>query len=168
MGVAGSGKTTLSREIVRRVCAVYIDNNHIADAFSPHTRDGRRYQRMRPHFYKALYAITEENLKVGNSVLLDVPHVKEMQLPAWRASVRGLITRTGVKLIVIRCCCSEMSLYQRILSRCEPRDRWKLTHWQEFLSKEPIDVPIPFPHLDVDTEQDVSRNIRKAVEYILG
>ncbi len=68
MGVAGSGKTTLAREILRRLWAVYLDNNHIVDAFFPHTRNGRAYQKLRPHFYQALYTIVEENLKRGNSV----------------------------------------------------------------------------------------------------
>src|SRR5689334_13383307 len=80
MGVAGSGKSTLSAEILRRICAVYLDNNHVADAFFPEIRRGRRYNALRPGFYKALYTIAEENLKYGSSVLLDIPHVKEIQV----------------------------------------------------------------------------------------
>jgi len=168
MRVAGSAKSTLARQILRRVWAVYLDNNYIVDSFFPHTRNDPAYENLRPHFYKTLYTITEENLKLGNSVLLDVPHVKEVQTYRWQAFIRRLVTRTNAKLIVIRCICSETNLQSRIRSRGEQRDRWKLTHWKEFLRTQPLDVPIPFPHLDIDTDKSLSRNISAVVQYILS
>jgi predicted kinase len=167
MGVAGSGKSTLSREILRRISAVYLDNNHIADAFFPHTRKSVGYEKLRPRFYKALYTLTEENLKLGNSVLLDVPHIKEVQTNKWRAFIKQLVRRTKTKMVAIRCLCSEKGLYTRIRSRDEQRDRWKLLHWRKFLSEQPIDAPIPFQHLDMDTEKNLSNNATAAVRYIL-
>jgi predicted kinase len=168
MGVAGSGKSTLSREILRHIWAVYLDNNHIADAFFPDTRNGLKYEKLRPHFYKALYSITEENLKLGNSVLLDVPHIKEVQADKWQASIQQLTRRTKAKMVVIRCLCSEKILHIRIRSRGEQRDRWKLKNWNKFLRREPIEVPIPLPHLDINTEKNLSRNTSAAVQYILS
>ena len=167
MGVAGSGKTTLSREILRRVQAVYLDNNHIADAFFPNTRRGSTYEKLRPRFYRALYAISEANMGFGNSVLLDVPHVKEMQSPEWRRFVEGLTARTKSKLIIIRCLCSEKLLHARIRARGEKRDRWKLAHWKEFLSQQPIQIAVPFRHLDIDTGKNLSANASAAIDYIL-
>jgi len=168
MGVAGSGKSTLAREILRRIWAVYLDNNYIVDAFFPETRSGRHYEKLRPRFYKTLYTITEENLKLGNSVLLDVPHVKEVQTYKWQAFIKRLVTKTNAKLIVIRCLCSEQNLQSRIRSRGERRDRWKLEHWKEFLRAQPINVPIAFPHLDIDTDKSLSTNRSAAVQYILN
>jgi predicted kinase len=167
MGVAGSGKTTLSREILRRVWAVYLDNNQVVDAFFPETRNGRRYEKLRPHFYKALYTIAEENLRIGNSVLLDVPHVKEIKDREWRRFIKRLAARTKAQLIIIRCLCSEKILHSRIRSRGEKRDRQKLSRWKEFSTTQPIDVAIPFPHLDIDTEKNLSVNTDAAVRYIL-
>jgi predicted kinase len=168
MGVAGSGKTTLAREILKHISAVYLDNNHIVDAFFPHTRTGQAYEKMRPHFYKALYRITEENLKLGMTVLLDVPHIKEVQTSEWRNFIKGLLKETKTKSVVIRCLCSEKTLRGRIQSRGEPRDRWKLDHWGEFLGKQPIDAPIRFRHLDINTEKDASQNIKVAMRHILS
>jgi predicted kinase len=166
MGVAGSGKTTLSREILRHLCAVYLDNNHIADAFFPDTRVGSAYERLRRGFYKALYTISEENLKLGNSVLLDVPHIKEVQTRQWRGLIRRLVTRAHADLVVIYCLCSQQTLLRRIQSRSEARDHWKLEHWNEFLREQPIDVRVPFDHIDIDTELDLETNVRAAVRYI--
>ena len=167
MGVAATGKTTLSREIARRVSAVYLDNNYIADAFFPRTRNGPEYDRLRPKLYRALYTIAEENLKLGNTVLLDVPHVKDVQKKQWRTFITRLARKTGAKMIVVRCLCSERTLYRRIRSRGEPRDRWKTDHWKEFLKNEPIDIRIPFKHLDINTENALSKNLRDALSYIL-
>jgi predicted kinase len=168
MGVAGSGKTTLAREILRHIWAVYLDNNHIVDAFFPHTRTGHAYEKMRSHFYKALYTIAEENLKLGMSVLLDVPHIKEVQTNEWRNFIKSLVRRTKAKSVVIRCLCSEKTLHSRIRSRGEPRDQWKLDHWNEFLRQQPVDTPIRFRHLDINTEKSPLQNINAAIRYILN
>jgi predicted kinase len=167
MGVAGSGKTTLAKEILRRVWALYLDNNHIVDAFFPETRKGAIYEKWRPHFYQALYSIVYENLKIGNSVVLDVPHVKEMQDRKWRGFMKGLVAGTRSRIVVIRCFCSDSVLRSRLRLRDEKRDRWKLTHWQEFLRQQPIRLPLSFPHLDIDTQADLTANVKAAVRYIL-
>ena len=168
MGVAGSGKTTLAREILRHIWAVYLDNNHIVDAFFPHTRTSHAYEKMRPNFYKALYTITEENLKLGMSVLLDVPHIKEVQTNEWRNFIKRLVRRTKAKLVAIRCLCSEKTLYSRLHFRGEQRDQWKLDNWNEFLRTQPIKVPIPFRHLDINTGKRPLQNIDAAIRHILS
>lgn len=166
MGVAGAGKSTLSREILRRVCAVYLDNNHIVDAFFPNTRRGSRYEKLRPGFYQALYTIASENLKRGVSVLLDVPHVKEVQNAEWRDSMQSLARDAGASLVILRCACSEQTLRKRVVQRNETRDRWKLDHWGEFLAEQPIRARIPLPHLSLDTDKSLSANTKVAVQYI--
>ena len=166
MGVAASGKSTLSRKILQRIRAVYLDNNHIADAFFPNTRNGGRYARLRPSFYSTLYRIAEENLKCGNSVLLDVPHIKDVQTSEWPGSIKKLARRTKTTLVTIRCVCSEKVLHARISGRGELRDEWKLKHWKQFLTQEPIRVAIPFRHLDVDTEGSLPHNVNTAISYI--
>lgn len=165
-GVAGSGKTTLAKKIVPRLWAVYLDNNLIVDGLFRDTRRGKAYESLRPYFYQSLYAITEENLKLRNSVLLDVPHVKEMQLAEWRRFIKRMTTRTKAQLVVIKCICSERTLRSRIRSRGEARDRWKLAHWKAFMREQPIQFPLRFPHIDIDTEKNLSNNVRTAIRYI--
>jgi len=166
MGVAGSGKTTLSKELVQSRGFVYLDNNMIADAFFPETRTAADYLALRPGIYDALYAITEANLCLGNSVLLDVPHVTYMQQAEWRQRIRDLARRTHAVLRILRCFCSEQELYERIQRRGEPRDAWKLQNWEEFLRREPLRIAIPFDHLEMDTEAPLQENVAAALRYL--
>ena len=167
MGVAASGKTTLSKHILKDFRATYLDNNFVVDAFYPDTRMGTEYFKFRPNFYAVLYRITEENLVLGNSVLLDVPHIKEVQQSEWRTRIIKLTAETHAKLVVLRCICSEQTLKQRIIARGESRDAWKLDNWDDFLKEQPIAVPVPFDHFDINTESDVSANAELAIQYIL-
>jgi predicted kinase len=167
MGVAGSGKSTLAQHILRRVCAIYLDNNHIVDAFFPDNRSGHSYLRLRPRFYQAIYTIVKENLKLGNSVLLDMPHVKEMQDPRWRRFIKKLAKRSRAQIVVIRCLCSDKTLHARLVRRGEKRDRQKLIHWDNFLKEQPINVDLALPHLNVDTDKNLATNVRAATRYII-
>lgn len=166
MGVAGCGKTTVARKILDALNAVYLDNNFIADAFFPHTRSDTEYLKMRPKLYAALYRITEENLKLGNSVLLDVPHITQVQDPQWEDFLKGLLARCAARLAVIRCFCSEEELRRRLEQRGEPRDHWKLNHWEEFLTREPLQVEIPFEHIELNTEAEPGYNFNRALAYL--
>ena len=67
----------------------------------------------------------------------------------------------------IRCYCREELLYRRVETRAEPRDRWKLDNWRTFLEEQSPRAPIPFPHLELDTEQPMETNVARAVSYIL-
>jgi predicted kinase len=167
MGVAGSGKSELAQAILEQVSAVYLDNNFLADAFSPGSRSDESYLAIRDNLYAALYRITGENLRIGNSVLLDAPHIRQAQDPEWCRWIQDLAAEAGASLRAIRCYCREDVLRQRLEARGEERDRWKLENWHAFLAEQPPRTPIPFPHLDLDTEQPLKANVARAVSYIL-
>ena len=167
MGVAGSGKSELARGILKQISAVYLDNNFLADAFSPGSRSDESYLAIRENLYVALYRITRENLRIGNSVLLDAPHIRQAQNPEWCRRIQDLATEAGAWLRAIRCYCREELLRKRLEARGEERDRSKLENWHAFLAEQPPRTPIPFPHLDLDTERPRAANAARAVSYIL-
>jgi hypothetical protein len=41
-----------------------------------------------------------------------------------------------------------------------------LNHWQGFLARQPSLTHIPFPHLEIDTERNLSANVNAALRYI--
>lgn len=168
MGVAASGKTTVSKLILERLHLTYLDNNFIVDAFYPDTRNVADYIKMRPLFYDILYRITNENLAMGNSVLLDAPHVKEMRDTQWQAYISEGVAKRKARLAIVRCFCDEQTLKKRIVARGEERDAWKLRNWQEFLKEQPLKVHIPFMHLDLNTDNKLDENAETAIRYIVG
>ena len=168
MGVAGSGKSELARGILKQISAVYLDNNFLADAFWPGSRNDESYLAIRENLYAALYRITRENLRIGNSVLLDAPHIRQAQNPEWCRWIQDLAAEAGAWLRAIRCYCREEVLRQRLEARGEERDRWKLENWHAFLAEQPPRTPIPFPHLDLDTEQPLKTIVEQAISYILN
>lgn len=167
MGVAGSGKSELARGILAHIRAVYLDNNFLADAFSPASRNDEQYLALRENLYSALYRIMWENLRVDNSVLVDAPHIRQVQDPDWCRWIQCLAEEAGAALRAIRCSCREDLMRERLEARGEQRDRWKLQHWEVFLKEQPPRAPIPFPHLELDTEQPLAANVARAVAYVL-
>ncbi len=180
MGAAGSGKTTLAGLLIGRLQLVYLDNNFLADAFHPRTRRGPAYLRVRPMLYAALYRVAEENLAAGNSVLLAAPHVRQSSDPTWQADLSRMLERTGAKLCVLCCRCSESVQHGRLTERNEPRDQWKLATWTEYAAAEPVDFVVPFEHLSVQTAPEpdakerplsgppsLSPDLDSIVEYIV-
>jgi predicted kinase len=166
MGVAGVGKSTLSRTLLSRISATYLDNNFVADAFSAASRTDPEYRRNRPRVYGALYRIAEENLRVGNSVLLDVPHILQAQDPDWCDYIAKLATGCGARLVVFRCSCSEKTLRDRLERRNEERDRWKLEHWDEFLQSQPLGLALPFGCTELCTESPILANLEQMLRVL--
>lgn len=166
MGSPGTGKSTVAKSILGLCNFVYLDNNFIADNISNVSRVDDDYRRLRRLVYDSLYRIVAENLKVRNSVLLDVPHVTHMNSAGWREEIGDLATANDAALKIVRCYCSEETLKRRIEARGEPRDRWKLENWSRFMENEPVMVDIPLPHIDLNTELPENQNTPKIMEYL--
>lgn len=150
-GPAGVGKSSIAKRIVGKVECVYLENNLLADPFYPDTRRSAEYLAVRPMLYAQLYGLAQENLRLGNSVLIDAPFVKQLSDSNWIEFISGLARDCSAELLVLRCHCPVSLQRRRIEARGAERDSWKLAHWDEFISEEPMDIPIPLPHLDLDT-----------------
>ena len=168
LGAAGSGKTTFAQHLVPKLGCAYLNTDPIADIFFPGDRDSPTYKAANPSIYRALYDIAFANLKIGNSVLLDAPHVAQMRDPAWYAWISEETDRLAARLRIIRCFSDAETLRNRLQSRSEARDANKLSNWAEHIHDEPTRPPILLPHIEIDTREDMSRNLALAMDYFAG
>jgi predicted kinase len=113
--------------------------------------------------YLVAEALANEQLKLGISVIIDaVNGVKE----AW-AMWEELAKKNNTKLVVIECICSDKKIHQR---RIEKRVRnlhgIPEVKWEDVENRGKEYLPWGKPHLVLDTIQDQSANLEKAIKYI--
>ena len=147
---------------------MYLNSDTISDITFPGDRDSPAYLKTRAATYRTLYDIAFANLKLGNSVLIDAPHVEQLPDPDWRAWVAGEAERLGASLRVIHCFADQETRRSRLASRGEERDAAKLANWAEYVRSEPFRSPIPLAHIEIDTGQDMQRNLALAKDYLRG
>jgi predicted kinase len=168
LGSAGSGKTTFAQHLVPELSCVYLNSDTISESTFPDDRESPKYLNARPVIYRMLYDIAFANLKLGNSVLIDAPHVGQIAGPEWRAWVMDEAERLGARLRVIHCVADQETRRSRLQSRGEERDAAKLANWAEYIQSEPFRSPIPLPHIEIDTGKDMQRNLALAMDHLRG
>lgn len=136
-GLPGVGKTTLSRELARRLGATYLRIDTIEHAMSSCRDDAG---------YRIGYAVAEDNLRIGQVVVADSVNPLGITRDAWRA----VAERTGVAFVEVELVCSDACEHRR---RVEGRDAdiagFRLPNWQQVIDRNY--EPWPREHVRIDT-----------------
>ncbi len=151
-GGAGTGKTGLSKALVRRVPnAILLDKDRLLGAWvdlvlrasgEATDRDGRYYwQDVRPQEYRTLEETAYDHLELGKVVVIDAPLRPELSDPSWVGRVRRECERRKAGFLAVWMIVSPETARRRMTARAEPRDHWKLANWEEFLRRQPYDPP---------------------------
>src|SRR5580765_8489865 len=105
-GLPGVGKTVIARELARQISAVYlrIDSmeqalRHASSTFEPLNDAG----------YRVAYAIAEDNLRLGRTVVADSVNPISITRDAWL----DLAKRTGLPAAEIEIQCSDPNEHRR-------------------------------------------------------
>jgi predicted kinase len=126
-GLPGAGKTTLARSLAQRLQAVYlridtIEEVLLADRGAPLVARGAGYC--------VAYAVAEDNLKLGRTVIGDCVNAIGITREAWRDVAR----RAGVALVEVLVACSDSAQHR---SRVEARPAGtRGSDWAEIRSRE--------------------------------
>jgi len=129
-GLPGVGKTVIARGLARRTGAVYLRIDSIEQAL----RDSGVIQHsLHDAGYRVGYAVAEENLRLGRTVLADCVNPLTLTRDAWV----DVAKRAGVGVVEVEITCSDRSEHRRrVETRVSDVPGLRLPTWDEVLSRE--------------------------------
>ena len=129
-GLPGVGKTTIARELARQLGAVYLRIDSIEQAI----RDsGAVSQPLNHAGYLVGYAVAEDNLRVGRTVIADSVNPLHLTRDAWIA----VASRAQVSAAEVEVTCSDPRRHrQRVETRPADISGLRLPTWEEVVFRE--------------------------------
>ncbi len=155
-GHAGTGKSTLAKRALPLIIEstgedfFFLDKDTVYGAYSSHVleltnhsgndRDSPYYlDNLRDWEYGGMLNIAKENIELGINVILIGPFAKEIESGAmFDPQKLGLPPQTSIQIAWIDLEANEAK--RRMEKRDNPRDQWKLAHWDEYVKRR-IDPP---------------------------
>jgi len=125
-GLPGTGKTTMARELARATGAVYLRIDSIEQALR------NAGARVEEEGYAVAYAVAEDNLRAGRTVIADCVNPWPLTRDTWRA----VAERAGVRLLEVELTCSDPTEHRRrVESRVPDLAGHRVPSWQEVLDR---------------------------------
>jgi predicted kinase len=142
-GLPGTGKTSAARELARQIGAVHLRIDTIEQAL----RASRPpVEPIVDHGYRVGYALAEDNLRLGQTVIADSVNSLNVTRQGWRT----VASKTGVSFIEVEFVCSDAEEHRRrVEARTADIEGHVLPAWDDVTRREsdPWDVE----HLVIDT-----------------
>jgi predicted kinase len=146
-GLPGTGKSTLAQRLAAELGAVWLRIDTIEYAIA----DGDEAAVVGAAGYRVAYAVAEDNLRLGCTVIGDSANLLEITRRAWRNAA----SRAGVGAVEIEVVCSDQAEHRR---RVETRISLIPVRWQEVVERE--FEPWIGDHIRIDTAgQDIEQSI---------
>ena len=129
-GLPGTGKTVIAWELARQLDAMYVRIDSIEQAI----RDsGVVSTQLKDAGYRVGYALAEDNLRLGRSVIADSVNPLQVTRDAWI----GVANRIPAKAVEIEVKCSDPNEHRRrVETRATDISGLRLPTWQEVISRE--------------------------------
>lgn len=160
-GLPGVGKTTIARELAHRMGAVYLRIDTIEQAI----RDCRNIVGpVDETGYWVAYALAEDNLRIGRTVIADSVNPLAITRDAWLQVGKG----ARVETVEIEVICSDSREHRSRVERRVPEIRGlRLPTWDEVISREYHRWDRG--HIVIDTaSRSVDENVKFLREMLFG
>ncbi|MGD1023009.1 MAG: AAA family ATPase [Candidatus Sulfotelmatobacter sp.] len=159
-GLPGVGKTTIARELARQLGVVYVRIDTIEQAI----RDsGRLTGPLHDDGYRVGYAVAEDNLLAGRTVLADSVNPLRLTRDAWVA----VANRAGVDAVEVEITCSDLQAHRRrVEARRADISGLRLPTWEDVVSREY--EPWSRRHIVIDTAAKSVAETVKELQALLA
>lgn len=179
-GCAGAGKTTVGKELARRLGFAYIDKDTVTKEYTDFIltqlgsfagdRESDLYKnQVLPIEYRVTFKVCKDVLENGKSVILTIPFIGQIKDWSKWVSIRneaGISDDIDVKFIWIKHNIDTEKA--NIIKRNDTRDEYKLNHWSEYAkSVEGIEPSAEYnAYLYTNDCKADSTELKKAVQWI--
>jgi predicted kinase len=160
-GLPGSGKSVLAERLAERLKLPIFSVDPIESAI---VQAGiEKSFETGVAAYLVAEALAGEQLKLGNSVIIDAVNAEEEGKDVWR----GLARKHDLDLIILLVSVSDRDLHrQRIESRVRDLHGFSEVTWSQVEARESVFTAWKEPTLQLDSARDVELNVEEAVQYI--
>jgi len=155
-GLPGVGKTAIARELARTIGAVHVRIDSIEQALR------RAGYRVEGEGYEVAYAVAEDHLRAGRTVIADCVNPWPLTRAAWRSVAK----RAGVAALDVEIVCSDAVEHRRRVESREPDIAGHaLPTWQDVVERDYHEWD--HDRLVVDTAAaDVTASVRAIVGHL--
>ena len=154
-GLPGVGKTAIARELARQIGAVHLRIDSIEEAIRT---SGVVSQPLNDAGYRVAYAVAEDNLQIGRTVIADSVNPIQLTRDAWVE----VAVRAQVAAVEIEVTCSDINEHRRrVETRLSDIGGLKLPSWKDVVSREYH--PWDRQHLVIDT---ANRAVEQSITLI--
>ena len=180
-GCAGGGKTTIGKELAKKLNFVYLDKDTLTSKFTDFIlkqhnnkndeRESDYYTSfIMPLEYETCFSICNEILGNGSNVVISIPFISQIQdINKWHElqDKLNIDDSTNVKFIWIKH--NIITEKHNIIKRNLPRDYYKLNHWNEYAETIKDVCPHPEYHaLEIENNSygDISHIIKQILLWL--
>jgi predicted kinase len=155
-GLSGVGKTTLARELVTAIGGVHVRIDSIEQAL---VNAGWKVE---GEGYGVAYAVAEDNLRLGRTVVADCVNPRPLTRSEWQA----VADRAGVRAVNVEIVCSDLDEHKRrVESRAADISGHTLPSWSEVIGRDYR--PWDRERLVIDTARlDVRESLRAILSAV--
>lgn len=159
-GLPGSGKSTIAEQLAKRLHVPIFSVDPIESAIVK-AGIAKSFETGLAAYLVAA-TLADEQVKLGNSVIIDAVNAEEEGKEVWRE----LAKTHGVELTILLVTLESSIHKQRLESRVRNLHGFSEVTWDNVEAREKAFTPWKEPVLELDASRDIETSVEEAVRYI--